>query len=126
MLSEKVKNDMVTDHEMRMEALRLSEENDKLRAAIDAQSRDAKHTREALQALYNEVAGAWSAFEPALRLDIGHTNYNCVQLRIMGAKLVLAAVQGRETRGFPPLATGSTCDATAATAHGRSTDSYDD
>jgi hypothetical protein len=46
--------------------------------------------REALKNLHNEVAGTWSAFEPALRADISNTNYACVQLRLDEAKAALS------------------------------------
>ena len=71
---------MTTDHEMRMEALRLFEENERL--------------VKALKSLTNEIAGIWDAFEYGLRHEISNTNYAVVRNKITAAERVLAAVGG--------------------------------
>lgn len=69
---------MTTDHEMRMEALRLFEENERL--------------VKALKSLTNEVNGIWDAFEYGIRQEISNTNYAVVLDKLKEAQRALDAV----------------------------------
>ena len=42
------------------------------------------------------VLGSWDAFEPALRSDIGNTNYRCVAEKVAEYRAARAALKGEK------------------------------
>jgi hypothetical protein len=63
---------------------------DEVRAALSAAApRQAEGWREPVTYLVKEVGGMWSAFEHELRYNMGHTNYNCVAVRLAAVEALL-------------------------------------
>ena len=76
-----------------------------LAVAEEAISKDYRARIAELEAALNladklaiSVLGSWDAFEPALRSDIGNTNYRCVAEKVAEYRAARAAIREGENR----------------------------